>query len=310
MTYRVPSCPWQLFYCRFLAHEVMCNNMNNVFSKHDSLFPGLLAEIPDCPSKLYFKGEWDTNLFDRCCSVVGSRKMTTYGKRITDELVGEIASAGITIVSGFMYGIDAAAHAAALKAGGKTIAVMPCGIDIVHPAYQEQLYNEILASGGLIISEWPDNFPPAKWTYPQRNRIVAGLSKASVVVEAGLSSGSLITARLAKKYGREIFAVPGPITSNVSLGSLELIQNGAHMVRAASDVLSFYGQSSTLTTTVNYSHLQGREEIIVKNLLRQPMHIDELARTIGMSSSEIGSSVSILEMRGIISQQNGSYYVS
>ena len=126
-----------------------------------------------------------------------------------------------------MYGGDEAAHKAAVEAGGRTIAVMPCGIDMIHPEYQEELYNKILENKGLIISEYEGKFPPAIWTYPKRNRIVAGLSKAVLIVEAGLNSGTLITAECAKKFGRKIFAVPGPITSEVSKGTIQLIKEGA-----------------------------------------------------------------------------------
>ena len=166
-------------------------------------YPYLLKQIKDPPRKLYFKGDWNTDIFDETLSVVGSRRMTRYGEIITNELVAVIAEAGIVIVSGFMYGIDAQAHAAALETGGRTIAVMPCGIEKIHPEYQAGLYNRILRCGGLVVSEYPGDTPPALWTYPRRNRIIAGLSPVLLVVEAGLKSGALITARIAKNYNKK-----------------------------------------------------------------------------------------------------------
>jgi len=181
----------------------------NIINRQDKRYPELLKKIgKEAPEKLYYKGEWplDTaqgkdNIFDNCLAAVGSRRLTSYGRKITEQLVTEIAAAGVTIVSGFMYGGDEAAHRATIEAGGITIAVMPCGIDMIHPEYQEELYNKILENKGLIVSEFEGKFPPADWTYPRRNRIVAGLSKAVLIVEAGLNSGTLITAELAKKFG-------------------------------------------------------------------------------------------------------------
>ncbi|MCX6721447.1 MAG: DNA-processing protein DprA, partial [Candidatus Staskawiczbacteria bacterium] len=190
--------------------------------------------------KLYYKGSWNEDIFRNCLAVVGSRHLTTYGRRATEQLITEVAAAGITIVSGFMYGGDEAAHSAAVRAGGKTIAVMPCGIDLIHPPNQKKLYEEILKNNGLIISEYPDKDQPQNFTYVQRDRIVAGLSKAVLVTEAALNSGSLITASYAKKYDRKIFALPGKITSEVSKGTLKLIKEGAEPVSEANDILSFY----------------------------------------------------------------------
>ena len=193
--------------------------MENIVSITDSHYPELLKQLGnDAPKQLYYKGNWDDSIFENCLAVVGSRRMSSYGRQITEKLVGGIASRGITIVSGFMYGVDAVSHQAALEAGGRTIAVMPCGIDLIHPDYQEELYQEILKKDGLVISEYEGNFLPTLWTYPRRNRLVAGLSKAVMVVEAGEKSGSLITANFAKKLKRKIFAVPGPLTSSLSVG--------------------------------------------------------------------------------------------
>jgi len=171
---------------------------------------------------------------------VGSRHLTYYGRKATEQIVTECAAAGITIVSGFMYGGDEAAHSAAIKCGGRTIAIMPCGINIIHPPQHKKLYQDILDNNSLIISEYEGDFLPQTWSYVQRDRIVAGLSKAVLVTEAALDSGSLITASYAKKYGRKIFAIPGQITSEVSKGTLKLIKEGAEPVAEAQDILSYY----------------------------------------------------------------------
>ena len=286
--------------------------MNNIVEIENPEYPQLLKQISDPPKKLYFKGTWDSSLFERCLAVAGSRRMTSYGKQITRKLVSGIAAAGITVVSGFMYGIDATAHQAAVEAGGKTIAVMPCGIDIIHPEYQESLYNHILKSGGLIISEFKGTFPPALWTYPKRNRIMAGLSHASMIVEAGEKSGSLITAGLAKKYGRRLFAVPGPLTSKHSVGTARLIKGGADIVTGAEDILAEFNIEGLEVFKNPSQHLELTEEekIIVCILEKEPMEIDAISRLAKVSVSETGSALSLMQLKGIIIEQEGKYYVN
>ncbi|MEK7510589.1 MAG: DNA-processing protein DprA [Patescibacteria group bacterium] len=293
----------------------------NVIAKEDELYPRLLKEIKDAPKKLYYKGRWDVCLFEACLAVVGTRRMTTYGKRVCEELVGEIASAGITIVSGFMYGIDATGHQAALRAGGKTIAVMPCGIERIHPEYQKELYEEILECGGLAISEYEGNLLPALWTYPKRNRIVAGLSQATVVIEAGEKSGSLITANFARMYGRKLFAVPGPITSVVSQGTLGLLGEGATVVKSADTILEYYrsiGVSFSGNAHKEFSpHADSGqaqdastlEQRILEHLRRESMELDVLSRTIGVPAAQLGATLSLMQLNGFITEESGKYYV-
>ena len=308
-------------------------NRMNIIEKNDSLYPKLLKEIGDAPKRLYYKGNWD-NIFsaqggpasggEHCLAVVGTRRMTTYGKRITEQLVGEIAAAGITIVSGFMYGIDATAHKAALRAGGRTIAVMPCGIDVIHPGDQKDLYNEILENGGLIVSEYEGTFLPTLWSYPKRNRIVAGLSQAAMVVEAGENSGSLITANFAKKFSRNVFAVPGPLTSSVSVGIMQLIREGASVVTSAKDILDYFRQnlkffpslslaskagSPTTKKIFNSGFHSDLEQKILEQLRSEPFAIDSLARILGVPVAILGAALSLLQLSGIISEEGGKYYV-
>jgi DNA processing protein len=277
----------------------------------NSAYPDLLKEIKSRPDKLYYKGNWSREIFKNCLAVVGSRQITTYGRQITNKLVPEIASAGITIVSGFMYGVDAQAHRAALLGGGKTIAVMPCGIDRIHPGYQDKLYNQILEEGGLIISETKGKIMPALWSYPRRNRIVAGLSQATLVVEAGLESGSLITANLTNKFRRKLFAIPGPLTSSVSKGTLGLIKDGAEMVTSADDILNYYNLGDKRRLEINSlpSNLDREEKEIIEKLKQEPMDIDFLSRQLNKTSSQVGTKLSLMHLKGLVNQEAGKYYV-
>jgi len=277
-----------------------------------SKYPLLLKAINSPPQELYYRGKWEDAIFDKCLAVVGTRRMTTYGKQITHKLVSEIAACGITIVSGFMYGIDACAHKAALEGGGRTIAVMPCGIEIIHPEYQEPLYKEILKNNGLIISEIKGNSLPALWTYPRRNRIVAGLSQATLVIEAGYKSGALITAELAKKFGRKLFSLPGPLTSPVSKGTNQLIKEGAEVVTEARDILASYGlvNSQSESDPLALSNLTKLEELIIKKLQQEPREIDALARLLGVCASEIGATLSLMQLRGLVYEEESKYYVN
>ncbi len=286
-------------------------------SQNDIKYPELLKQTgKQAPKQLYCKG--NVSLLDSdCLAVVGSRRMTTYGKQITEKLVSQIASAGITIVSGFMYGVDATAHKTAVESGGlpagrqgKTIAVMPCGIERIHPEYQVKLYRDILENDGLIVSEYEGDAQPGYWTYPQRNRIVAGISKATLVIEAGEKSGSLITANLTTKFSRKLFAMPGPITSVNSLGTNKLIKEGkAEMVLSAKDILKYFNIKTRANVLNRVKHMPIEQEII--NVLEvEPMEIDILARKLNRNISEISKHVSLMEIKGLIKKENNKYYVS
>jgi len=288
-------------------------DLNQIIGIDDEKYPRLLKEIGShAPKKLYYKGNWSDDIFENCLAVVGSRHLTGYGRRITERFVTEIAISGITIVSGFMYGGDEAAHSAAVKVGGRTIAVMPCGIDIIHPAYQEKLYNDILDNNGLIISEYEGKFLPISWSYVKRNRIVAGLSKAVLVIEAGLNSGSLITAGYAEKYNRKIFAVPGQITSDVSEGTIKLIKEGAGVLTDAGDILKYYNVSAFPKKNLvsENSDISDLEQKIISQLKREEMEADAIARALGVSVSKVGTTLSLLQLKGFINQESGKYYVN
>ncbi len=283
-----------------------------IINVNSSKYPVLLKKIEQPPAKLYYKGKWDRTIFENCLAVVGSRKMTRYGKQVTDYLISKLASAGLTIVSGFMYGVDAQAHRAALTGRGRTIAVMPCGIDLIHPAYQGKLYKQILDENGLIISELPGDMQPALWTYPRRNRIVAGLSRATLVIEAGLNSGSLITAGLTRRFSRKLFAVPGPVTSSVSEGTLALIKEGAEMVTGAEGILAYYSIKNHKMPgeSIIPANLSGLEKKIVQRLMQEPLEVDALSRRINVSFSKLSTALSFMELKGLVQQAEGKYHVS
>ncbi|MDP3982014.1 MAG: DNA-processing protein DprA [bacterium] len=287
-----------------------------VVAKRDKKYPVLLGGIKDAPEQLYYRGSWNSDIFKNCLAVVGTRRMTSYGRRVTDQIVGEVASRGITIVSGFMYGIDAQAHRAAIEAGGKTIAVMPCGIDLVHPAHQTDLHEDITDSGGLIVSEYQSTHPAAIWTFSRRNRIVAGLSQTILVVEAGEGSGALITANFAKKYGRKIMVIPNSIVSPVSRGVTQLLREGAAPVECAGDVLQHYGiigfkrEQKKPPIEEILEEVEGEvEKNIVRQLEKEAMEVDELARVLGINASDLGSALSLLQLGGYIREEQGMFYL-
>ena len=280
-----------------------------VVAKDEARYPERLRPLAGAPPRLYYRGRWEDALFAQCLAVVGSRRMTRYGTQVTEALVAPIAAAGVTIVSGFMFGIDAAAHRAALAAGGRTIAVMPCGIERIHPAHQETLYGEILRRG-LVLSELPGMSAAALWTFPKRNRIVAGLSQATLVIEGTEESGALITAACARRYGRRVFAVPGPVTSPVSLGPIQLLREGAAVAARAEDVLAYYGKRPPLQrgqTPFSEKGLTLLERRILRRLGQGAAEIDALARALQLSPAAVGTALSLLQLRGQIVEADGRY---
>jgi len=262
--------------------------------------------------KLYYKGNLDEKIFENCLAVVGSRRLTSYGRRATEQIVTECAAAGITIVSGFMYGGDEAAHSACVKAGGRTIAVMPCGVDVIFPENQKELYNKILENNGLIISEYEPGFKPTIYSFVQRDRIVAGLCKAVLVTEASLGSGSLITAKYAKQMNKKIFALPGQIFSSVSQGTNKLIKEGAELVNEPNDVLSYFKvlvsqKKSTNPVPTSKNIL---EQKILEQLSRESMKADDMARLFAIPVSQLGTTLTMMQLKGLINLENQKYYLN
>src|SRR5687768_8576679 len=210
----------------------------DVLILNDGSFPYLLREIADPPITLYVKGDWQACFDAPCIAVVGSRRCSTYGENASEMLSRDLATNGICVISGLARGIDTAAHRGAIAGGGRTIAVLGTGIDNVYPKENAKLVDEILASGGAVVSQFPLETPPLKDNFPYRNRIISGLSLGVLIVEASERSGSLITARLAMEQNREVMAVPGNITSKNSFGTNYLIKSGAKLVQQWQDVAS------------------------------------------------------------------------
>src|SRR5215218_7370509 len=210
----------------------------DVLALDDGAYPSLLREIPDPPVTLYVRGRWRECVEAPCVGVVGSRRCSTYGQNVATSLARELAARGVTVVSGLARGVDAAAHRGALEAGGRTAAVLGTGIDEVYPRDHRRLAEEILAKGGALVTQFPLGTPPMAENFPYRNRIISGLSYGVIVIEASENSGSLITARLALEQGREVYAVPGNITSGNSFGTNFLIKGaGAKLVQQWQDVV-------------------------------------------------------------------------
>lgn len=278
--------------------------MEMCITPKDKLYPKDLTRVKKPPKKLYYKGNLDNATFVHTLGVVGSRRMTKYGQQITKKLVCELAAQNIVIVSGFMYGIDATAHESALMVGGKTVAVLACGVNLVNPSHQVTLYNQI-AKQGLILSEYPGEDVPQLWTYIQRNRIVAAISDAVLVVEAGESSGSLITANIALSLGKPVFCVPGNLSSVNSVGTLKLIKEGkASLVTSTNDILGFYGKSGAPLFRSKST------DPVVQLLLTEALTTDELTRSLGLSTSEVASKLTQLMLEGSIYQDGNKFYVN
>ena len=263
-------------------------------------YPALLKEITDSPAVLFVRGglmpQDETSI-----AVVGTRRATSYGRQVTDEIVTSLALNKVTIVSGLAKGIDTAAHRAALMAKGRTLAVFASGLDLVYPPENVKLAREILENGALI-SEYPLGTKPKAEHFPQRNRILSGLSRGVLIVEAGESSGALITADFALQQDREVFAIPGSILSPMSKGPNRLIQQGAKLVRNHVDIL----EELNLCEVVHQYEMQAvnvaneTESIIIKCISDGPAHIDQICRATGLTIAVVQSSLAVMELNGMV----------
>ena len=269
-------------------------------------FPGLLRSIHDPPPGLFVRGSGDAELLSRpAVAVVGARACSGYGAAVARSLARDLAAAGLVVVSGLARGIDAEAHRGALEAGGTTVAVLGCGIDRDYPAAHRDLAQRIAATG-LIVSEYAPGVEPAPWRFPARNRIVAGLCAATVVVEARERSGALITADLALEEGREVFAVPGEITSSLSAGTNDLLKLGASPLTCADDVLSCFGLEATTTAAA----VEGAAAQLLELLRDSPASADELVRRAGLDAGEVARALVELELAGLAAAADGVYRAS
>jgi DNA processing protein len=280
----------------------------------DKNYPELLSQIYDPPPLLYWKGEDIARLNkEPALAVVGSRKYSAYGKQVADSLIPDMAKNGITIVSGMALGIDSLAHYNTLEAEGKTVAVLGAGLDQpnIYPPQNRGLMKKIIEKGGTVTSEFPPGTRPTKYTFPQRNRIVSGLSLGVLVIEAAEKSGALITAEFASDEGREVLAVPGNIYSPVSKGANKLIKNGAHMVTEANDVLEMFNISpgSNLKTDKKIGPLSESEKEIVNLLSFEPAPLNDIIKNSRLDTQTVNSTLSILELKGIIKDTGNKKYI-
>ncbi len=291
---------------RALADGLTRNGM--AFLRHDDLdFPFLLTQIADPPFALFVRGTLPASP-RHPIAVVGTRHMSAYGKEVAMRIGGDLAANGATVVSGLALGIDAMAHRAALARGGPCIAVLGSGIDdaACYPRANLGLARDILAAGGAVISEHPPGTPGLKHHFPLRNRTIAGLATATVVIEAATGSGSLITAHLALQYDRDVFAVPGPITDARSSGCNKLLSLGARVCTSAADILPV--QTVAATAPPPLPPDLDEDEKRVLDALREPTHIDGLARGLGMPVRDLAAHLSSLELQGCIEARPGEVY--
>ena len=276
---------------------------------NSSDYPRRLREIPDPPEKLYCAGDI-TLLNADSISVVGSRKYTLYGKTVAHMIGKRLGECGVPVVSGLAYGIDAFAHQGALDAGGKVIGVLPGGLHNMAPAGNKSLMERGLASGGLMISEYEPDDHAEKWKYPRRNRIISGLGRLTAVVEASMNSGSLITAQHAGEQGRTVFAVPGNINSQFSIGCNLLIRDGACPLIVIDDLLRYIGMDPCLIKEETAS--LGEDERIVYEAVRRYNGAapDRIAEDTGMRTSSVNAIVTIMEIKGLIHTYAGKIYIA
>ncbi|EKE25732.1 MAG: hypothetical protein ACD_5C00050G0002 [uncultured bacterium] len=283
-----------------------------VYMDKDPEYPRLLKEIPDNPPLIYMKGDLSClNL--PLVAVVGSRKITNYGAQAAHALSRDLAKRGVCVVSGLAFGVDAQAHKGALEVKGKTIAVLGNSLDnqSIYPRSNFNLMQDILNGGGLLISEFPIHTTPNKGTFPARNRIMAGMSLGTLVIEAAEKSGSLITANLALDYNRDVFAVPGSIFSPQSTGTNSLIKRGAKIVRSVNDIieelrLDLEEKESPRSMNVQLSEI---EELICNSLSHESIHIDIITKLTKLDTSTISSSLAILEIKGAVKNVGGQNYI-
>lgn len=280
-----------------------------VLTWDDPDYPPLLQSIPDPPFTLYVRGDllpqdnW-------ALAVVGTRHASVYGREATRLLVSGLAASGVTIVSGLARGIDTEAHRVALESGGRTIAVLGCGVDIVYPAQNRKLAGAILNNGALV-SEYPLGTKPDAGNFPRRNRIISGLSLGVLMVEGRGNSGARITTDFALEQGREVLAVPGSILGRGSEGSHQLIQQGAKLVTSVGDILEELNLRMVAEHTAAQAIIPDNETEarLLKHLSASPVHIDDLGRVAGLPAAEVASTLTMMELKGQVRQVGGMNYV-
>lgn len=272
-------------------------------------YPVNLKKLEDAPTVLFVKGKLDASDVNSV-AIVGSRKMTSYGKEVTERFAGELTQVGVTIVSGLAFGVDVVALRTAVETGGRSIAVLASGLDSITPRSNEWLGRKIVNSGGALVSEYPPGTDVLKAFFPYRNRIISGLSKAVIVVEGMEKSGTLHTASHAAKQGREVFAVPGQITSPMSGAPHFLIKNGARLATDANDILEELDMQLKVDRDAMEKVLPADEveKKLLKTLENEEMHIDEIARTQKIDVNVVTSKLTMMELKGLVKNVGDGVY--
>ncbi len=283
-----------------------------IISRRCREYPELLQHIHEPPPFLYIKGNLDL-LNNKCLGIVGARASTTYGQRIATSMAKQLSRQGLTITSGMALGIDTAAHRGALQAGGPTIAVLGCGLDIIYPRQNNKLYHQITKEGA-VISEYPFGTQPEPFRFPARNRIISGLSLGLLVVEAAKKSGSLITAHLALEQGREVFAIPGRVDSFKSEGTHDLLKSGAKLVHTVDDILEELAPMANWQRNEQdepkppKTELNQEEQTLIDCLEVYPQNINNLMEKSGLKADSIQQNLLTLELKNLIISLPGSQY--
>ena len=281
-----------------------------ILTWEDEAYPQRLKEIEQPPPVLYVRGDYlPDDLF--AVAIVGTRRVTSYGRQITDELAGYLAANRITVISGLARGVDAIAHQTALKAGGRTIGVLGSGVDKIYPPEHRALAEKMMEHGA-IVSDYAPGTPPDASNFPPRNRIISGLSLAVVVIEAGETSGALITAEFAAEQGREVFAVPGSILAPQSKGTNKLIQNGALPLLSVNDLmqaldLTRMGEQKAARKVIPSDETEAR---LMNVLSDQPLHVDEIRNQTELPIEKVSATLALMELKGMVRQVGGMNYVA
>lgn len=300
LTWRQRTNPQQLF------ESVLARGISLV-ALHDNEYPTLLKEIHDPPFLLYYKGHLPpTDAVG--IAVVGTRTPTDYGRTAAREIASDLTRAGAIVVSGMAQGIDQEAHTGALEHQGRTIAILGSGLSGIDSGYKATMSQEIIAQGGAVISEFPPDAGAGKWTFIVRNRIIAGICKGTVVVEADMGSGSLITADAAKNENRDVFAVPGSIYEEKAKGTHHLLRQGARLVTCAKDILDDL-ETELVPNPIRPFVLNAEQESIYQLLSKTPQHVDDIARQAGIPTAVVTSSLTIMELQGAVRNLGGMRYI-
>jgi DNA processing protein len=289
------------------VYEKFLQSQARIVTQEDEAYPRLLKNIYDPPYLLYYQGSLPAE-DDLCIALVGSRRSTPYGRHTAETIARELAEKGVWVISGLARGIDTWSHRGCLKGGGKTVAVLGSGIDLIYPRENKDLFREII-SMGAVISEFPPGTPPLPQHFPARNRIISGMSRGVVVVEAAEKSGSLITVDFALEHGRDVFAVPGPVTSIMSRGTHRLIRQGAKLVENAFDILEEYLEVENPPVEFDLFSFSPKEREILELMMGGAAHFDVLVEKSGLPAGEMASQLTLWEIKGLIKQLPGKYYI-